>query len=54
MKPLSCKRARELIDDGPSPELMAEFQKIGDQMIAEWVERAGEDGKKLVDQMRAQ
>ncbi|MCB0217683.1 MAG: sigma-70 family RNA polymerase sigma factor [Caldilineae bacterium] len=23
MKPLSCKRARELIDDGPSPELMA-------------------------------
>ncbi|MEZ5881326.1 MAG: TRAP transporter substrate-binding protein [Nitratireductor sp.] len=42
----------EVID--PSPELMAEFQKIGDQMIAEWVERAGEDGKKLVDQMRAQ
>ena len=36
----------------PSPELMAELKKIGDQLIAEWVKAAGEDGPKILDQYR--
>lgn len=36
----------------PSPELMAELKKIGDQLIAEWSKSAGEDGPKILDQYR--
>lgn len=36
----------------PSPELMAELKKIGDQLIAEWSKAAGEDGQKILDQYR--
>lgn len=36
----------------PSPELMAELKKIGDQLIAEWSKAAGEDGPKILDQYR--
>jgi len=36
----------------PSPELMAELKKIGDQLIAEWSKAAGEDGPKVLDQYR--
>jgi TRAP-type transport system periplasmic protein len=36
----------------PSPELMAELKKIGDQLIAEWSKAAGEDGSKVLDQYR--
>lgn len=36
----------------PSPELMAELNKIGDQLIAEWSKAAGEDGPKVLDQYR--
>jgi len=35
----------------PSPELMTQFNAIGDKMIAEWVERAGADGKAIAQQM---
>lgn len=33
----------------PSPQFMAELQKIGDQLIMEWAKAAGEDGKKVLD-----
>jgi TRAP-type C4-dicarboxylate transport system substrate-binding protein len=36
----------------PSPELMAELKKIGDQLIAEWSKSAGEEGPKVLDQFR--
>ncbi|MGP1679202.1 MAG: TRAP transporter substrate-binding protein [Burkholderiales bacterium] len=36
----------------PSPELMAELNKIGEQLIAEWSKAAGEDGPKILDQYR--
>jgi TRAP-type C4-dicarboxylate transport system substrate-binding protein len=36
----------------PSNEMMAQFRKVGDQMIAEWVKRAGPDGDELVRRMR--
>ena len=36
----------------PSPELMAELRKIGDQLVAEWSKSAGEDGPKILDQYR--
>ncbi|WP_043340858.1 TRAP transporter substrate-binding protein DctP [Belnapia moabensis] len=35
------------------PNVMAELKKIGDTMTEEWVQRAGEDGRKLVDALRA-
>lgn len=36
----------------PSPELMAELKKIGEQLIAEWSKAAGEEGPKVLDQYR--
>jgi TRAP-type C4-dicarboxylate transport system substrate-binding protein len=36
----------------PSPALMAELNKIGEQLIAEWSKAAGEDGPKILDQYR--
>ena len=36
----------------PSPALMAELNKIGEQLIAEWSKAAGEDGPKILDQFR--
>ena len=36
----------------PSPELMAELKKIGEQLVEEWSKAAGEDGPKILDQFR--
>jgi TRAP-type transport system periplasmic protein len=36
----------------PSPELMAELKKIGEQLVAEWSKAAGEDGPKILEQFR--
>jgi TRAP-type C4-dicarboxylate transport system substrate-binding protein len=35
------------------PDVMAGLKKIGDTMTEEWVQRTGEDGRKLVDALRA-
>jgi TRAP-type C4-dicarboxylate transport system substrate-binding protein len=35
------------------PAVMAELKKIGETMTEEWIQRAGEDGRKLVDALRA-
>jgi TRAP-type C4-dicarboxylate transport system substrate-binding protein len=37
----------------PEPAMMAEFQKIGDIMIADWQKKAGADGEKLVQAFRS-
>jgi TRAP-type C4-dicarboxylate transport system substrate-binding protein len=33
----------------PSPQLKADMKKVGDTMLKEWVEKAGPEGKQLVD-----
>lgn len=35
------------------PDVMAAFKRIGDTMAEEWVGRTGEDGRKLLDSLRA-
>jgi TRAP-type C4-dicarboxylate transport system substrate-binding protein len=37
----------------PSPELMSGMDKVGETMIAEWIERAGPEGKNIIDDYRA-
>jgi len=36
----------------PSPQLKADMAKVGETMLKEWVERAGADGKTLLDGFR--
>jgi TRAP-type C4-dicarboxylate transport system substrate-binding protein len=36
----------------PSPQLKADFRKIGDTMTAEWMKTAGADGQAIVDSYR--
>jgi TRAP-type transport system periplasmic protein len=38
----------------PSPQLKADMQKVGETMLKEWLEKAGPDGKALVDAYRKQ
>ena len=33
----------------PSPELKAGFQKIGEQLTADWLKKAGADGQAVVE-----
>lgn len=33
----------------PSPQLKADLKKVGDTMLKEWIEKAGPEGKQLVD-----
>ena len=37
---------------GPSAQLKADLKKVGDTMIKEWLEKAGADGKTLLDTFR--
>ena len=36
----------------PSPQLKADMQKVGETMLKEWVDKAGADGKALLDAFR--
>lgn len=36
----------------PSPALKAGFQKIGEQLTADWLKKAGADGQAVVDAYR--
>ena len=36
----------------PTPQLMADMTKIGDEMTAEWLKQAGADGKEILDAYR--
>jgi TRAP-type C4-dicarboxylate transport system substrate-binding protein len=33
----------------PSPQLMGDMKKIGDEMLADWLKQAGPDGKEIID-----
>ncbi|MCA3219485.1 MAG: TRAP transporter substrate-binding protein [Burkholderiales bacterium] len=33
----------------PTPQLMADMKKIGDEMVADWLKQAGADGKEVLD-----
>jgi TRAP-type transport system periplasmic protein len=33
----------------PTPQLMADMKKIGDEMVADWLKQAGADGKEILD-----
>jgi len=37
----------------PSEQLTADMRKVGNVMLAEWLRKAGADGKKIIDQYRA-
>jgi len=37
----------------PSDELTADLRKVGNYMLAEWLRKAGDDGRKVVDAYRA-
>jgi TRAP-type C4-dicarboxylate transport system substrate-binding protein len=37
----------------PSPELLADLRRVSRQMTEEWVQRTGEDGRKLIEAYRA-
>jgi len=41
--------ANGMVVEGPSANLKADFQKIGETMTAEWLARAGDSGKAVVD-----
>jgi TRAP-type C4-dicarboxylate transport system substrate-binding protein len=36
----------------PGPQLKADMKKVGDQMLKEWLEKAGPEGQQLVDAFR--
>ena len=36
----------------PSEQLMADMRKVGNVMLAEWLRRAGDDGRKVIDAYR--
>jgi TRAP-type C4-dicarboxylate transport system substrate-binding protein len=36
----------------PSPQLKADMRKVGETMLKEWLDKAGADGKALVDAFR--
>lgn len=37
----------------PTPELMSGLNKVGETMLKEWLDRAGPDGQKVIDDFRA-
>ena len=38
--------------DKPGEQLVADLRKVGNVMLAEWLRKAGPDGKKIIDQYR--
>lgn len=42
-------KAKGMTVEPPSPALKAGFQKIGDQLTADWLKKAGADGQAVVD-----
>lgn len=47
-----AKNGMEIVK--PSDELMEGLNKVGETMLAEWLEKAGDDGKQVIDAYRAQ
>jgi TRAP-type C4-dicarboxylate transport system substrate-binding protein len=46
-------RQKGMSIDKPSEQLTADMRKVGNVMLAEWLRKAGADGKKIIDQYRA-
>jgi TRAP-type transport system periplasmic protein len=46
-------RQKGMTIDKPSAQLMADMRKVGNLMLADWLRKAGPDGKKVIDQYRA-
>lgn len=47
-----AKNGMEIVK--PSAELMSGLDKVGQTMLSEWLEKAGADGKQIIDTYRAQ
>ncbi len=45
--------ANGMVVEGPSDQLKADFQSVGQTMADEWLERAGDSGKALLEQYKA-
>lgn len=45
-------RAKGMTVVAPTPQLAADFKKIGETMTAEWLKNAGPDGKAIIDAYR--
>ncbi|TYL87710.1 TRAP transporter substrate-binding protein [Bradyrhizobium cytisi] len=45
-------KAKGMIVEPPSPALKAGFQKIGEQLTADWLKKTGADGQALIDAYR--
>ncbi len=37
----------------PSEQLMADMRRVGNLMLAEWLRKVGDDGRKVIDAYRA-
>ena len=46
-------RQKGMTIEKPSEQLTADMRKVGNVMLAEWLRKAGADGKKIIDQYRA-
>jgi len=46
-------RQKGMSIDKPSEQLTADLRKVGNVMLADWLRKAGADGKKIIDQYRA-
>ena len=45
-------RQKGMTIEKPSEQLTADMRKVGNVMLAEWLRKAGADGKKIIDQYR--
>jgi TRAP-type C4-dicarboxylate transport system substrate-binding protein len=46
-------RQKGMAIDKPSEQLTADLRKVGNVMLADWLRKAGPEGKKIIDQYRA-
>jgi TRAP-type C4-dicarboxylate transport system substrate-binding protein len=46
-------RQKGMAIDKPSEQLTADLRKVGNVMLADWLRKAGPEGKKIIDQFRA-
>ena len=46
-------RQKGMTIDKPSEQLTADMRKVGNVMLADWLRKAGPEGKKIIDQYRA-
>jgi TRAP-type transport system periplasmic protein len=47
-------KAKGMLIEKPSEQLMAELRRVGNYMLAEWQRKAGDEGRKVIELYRAQ